>query len=147
MSVFTFDVTSFRLMFPVFEDQNRYPDVRLQMYWTMGTSYIDDNNVNWGAMKGADRLLALNLMTAHLTWLSVLVQEGQTPYVIQGSAIDKINITLTPPPIPNQYRWWLQTTSYGIDLLALLQAKSVGGFLIAGLPETAAFRRVGGVFI
>ena len=141
--ILTFDVTSFRQMFPLFTNPP-FSDAQLQMYWTMGTSYISD--VSYGWLQGVDRQLALNLLTAHLTQLSVVLADNKLPYVIQGSGIDKINVTLTPPKLQNQWRWWLQTTGYGMQLLALLQARSVGGLSVGGLPELAAFRRVGGVF-
>jgi hypothetical protein len=85
-------------------------------------------------------------MTAHLTQLSVQIAAGQTSYLIQGSTIDKITVNLTPPPLPNQFRWWLETTVYGQQLMALLQVRSSGGFYYGGLPEPTAIRKWGGIF-
>lgn len=146
----TFDVTLFRTQFPAFSNATNFPDETLQMYWDMATCYISDTNC--GVLNGNCRQTAINLMTAHLTQISVIIGANPTtsgtPKVVTGSTIDKISVTLTPPPFNNsQYWWWLSTTPYGAQLLALLQAKAIGGMYVGGLPETAAFRRVGGIFI
>ena len=143
-AILTFDVSSFRTQFPAFGSPLGFPDATLQMYWDMGTNFV--SNINAGVLNGAGRQLALNLMTAHLTALSVLIASGQTPVIVQGSTIDKVSVTLTPPPVQSQFRWWLNTTPYGMELLTLLQVRSAGGFYIGGAPELSAFRIVGGGF-
>jgi hypothetical protein len=85
-------------------------------------------------------------MTAHLAAISVLIAAGQIPGLVQNATIDKITVGLTPPPIPNQFQWWLNITPYGQQLLAMLQVNSVGGFYIGGLPERSAIRKVYGIF-
>lgn len=145
MSILIFDVTQFRTLFSAFSNVTLYPDATLQMYWDMGTCYIS-NNGSYGWLTGTCRQQALNLMTAHLTALSGLIASGQTPYLMQSSTIDKITVTLTPPPLKTQWQWWLSTTPYGMQLYALLQVSSVGGWYIGGLPESSAFRKVGGIF-
>lgn len=142
--IFTFDVTKFREMFPEFVNPADYPDARLQMYWDMATCYVSD--VNYGWLSGNCRFTAINLMTAHLTALSVIIAAGQTPGFENQAKIDKITVSLTPPPDQTQYGWWLDTTPYGMQLAALLSAKSVAGFYIGGSPEILAFRKVGGYF-
>lgn len=143
-AIITFDVAIFREQFPAFANETTFPDAMLQMYWDMATCYISDYNCGW--LYGDCRRLAIDLMTAHLTALSVLIAAGQTPGLVQSATIDKVSVSLTPPPIPNQWQWWLALTPYGQQLLALLQVKSVGGFYIGGLPEGGAFRKVGGIF-
>lgn len=86
-------------------------------------------------------------MTAHLTALSDLAAQSQTPGYEQSATIDKVSVSLTPPPNKNQWQFWLNTTPYGMQLLALLQSKSAGGFYIGGLPETAAFKKVAGIYL
>lgn len=142
--IITFDVTAFRLMFPEFADATAYPDAVLQMYWDWATGYVSD--VNYGWLNGANRALALNLLTAHLLQINGVIQSGQVPNLMQTATIDKVSVGLTPPPIPNQWQWWLNQSGYGQSLLALLQVQSVGGFWVGGSPQRAAFRNVGGVF-
>lgn len=129
-TVFEFNVATFRAQFPAFASDTTYPTPLLQGYWDMAIEYISD--VNYGYLRDGSRALALNLMTAHLAALFTLINAGETPGQIQGATVDKVSVTLTPPPNKNQFDWWLGLTSYGAQLLALLQMKSVGGFYITG---------------
>lgn len=97
-------------------------------------------------LEGECRYRALTLLTAHLAALGVLIAAGQVPGLVQTATVDKVSVSLTPPPILTQFQWWLSLTPYGQQLLALLQVASVGGIYIGGLPEISAFRKVGGIF-
>lgn len=144
MPDYVFNVASFRADFPAFASETAYPDATLEMYWDSANCYIA--NQDYGYLRGLCRGDALNLMTAHLVAISSLVASGQTPVILSGATVDKVSVTTTPPPVKNQFQWWLSITPYGQRLLALLQVKGVGGMYIGGLPETAAFRKVYGVF-
>ncbi len=145
MATLTFDVAAFRVQFPAFADETLFPDATLQMYWDNATCYMDDNG-SYGILTGACRQLALNYLTAHLAAISVIIAGGDIPGQVQASTVDKVSVTLTPPENPNQWQWWLGTTPYGQQLLALLQARSAGGWYVGGLPESGAFRKYGGNF-
>lgn len=142
-----FNPTTFRTLFPQFSNVSTYPDLTLQSYFDLATGYVA--NDSYGDMTDAVRTQALNLMTAHLLAVAALIAQnnyqGQVG-VITGANIDNVSITLEPPPQRGQWRWWLNTTPYGGQLAALLDAQSVGGFYVGGLPERLAFRKVGGVF-
>lgn len=140
----TFDVIDFRSLFQAFSNDVVYPDALLQMYWDTAINYIS-NVGNFGSLQGTSRQYALNLMTAHLAQLNVLINSGQTPYVMDNATIDKINIGLLPPPVKSQWQWWLNTTPYGAQLLSLLQTRSAAGFYIGGSPQVAAFRNSAGL--
>ena len=145
MTTHTFDVVAFRSHFPVFASDTKYPDGQLSGYFTMATSYIYP--VDWCLLQGDDLQLALDLMTAHLTWTNKLVGMGMTATgILSGSGIDKVNVSMTPPPATNAWQHWLATTPYGMQLWALLRAKSRGGYTAGKLPERLGFRRVGGGF-
>ena len=143
---FTFDIPAFRISFPQFASEFAYPDATLQMYWDSATCIIQ--NSTWGGfmLHGECRYRALTLLTAHLVALSLLVNAGKVPGLVQGATIDKITVTLTPPPLFSQFEWWLSLTPYGQQLLAILQVSSVGGSYYGGLPERSGFRKIGGVF-
>ena len=144
MALHTFDVDLFREQFPAFSNPVTFPDAQLQMYWDMAVCYINPNDFCY--LTGDCLQLALNLMTAHLTALSVLIADGQNPGFIDSATIDKVSVSLQAPPIGSQWGWWLSSTPYGSQLWALLQAKAVGGYFVGGVPETSAFRRVGGIY-
>lgn len=143
----TFDPAVFRVLFPQFADETAFPDVKLQANFDMATAYVSPDT--YGDMPLAARAQALNLMTAHLLALGVIIAQnnysGQVG-VVSGAGVGDISISLQPPPQRSQWQWWLNTTPYGAQLVGLLDAQSVGGFFVGGLPERAAFRRVGGGF-
>ena len=147
MSTIVFDSATFRLLFAQFADPAAFPDVKLQADFDMATAYVSPDT--YGDMPAPARAQALNLMTAHLLALGVIIAQngyqGQVG-IIQGATVDHVAITLTPPPVKSQWAWWLNTTPYGAQLAGLLDAQSVGGFYVGGLPERAAFRKVGGIF-
>jgi len=128
MSVIVFDVDLFRASFPAFANKQQYPDEVIAGYWDVAAMYISTSN--YGYLQGDARARALNLMAAHLAKLSDMINAGQTPGLVQGSTIDKISVTLTPPPAPDQFTWWLNLTGYGAQLAALLAVKAVGGFYV-----------------
>lgn len=136
----------FRAAFPFFANMTTYPEAVLSMNFTNGTNYI--SNYNYGWLQNGNRQFALYLMTAHLTALNDLIvaNNGAVPMIETQAKIDKIAVTVKPPPETNQWQYWLNLTPWGAMLLAELQVASAGGWLIGGLPERFAFRRVGGGF-
>jgi hypothetical protein len=142
-TAYTFDVAQFRLDYPAFANTTTYPSDTLQLYFDTGTCYIDNND--YGYLAGTCRYRALTLMTAHLATLADMIAAGNTPSLLQSATIDKVNVSLVPPPIESQFQWWLSLTVYGQQLYALLQVKSVGGFFIGGGCVRGAFRG-GGVY-
>lgn len=143
MTIITYDDAYFREVFPQFVSTVTYPEARIQINWDMAINFISDENggAYCGRMNLNQQKLAINYMTAHLLALSTLVTSGQTPGVLQGATIDKISVTYMPPPVKDEWRWWLSQTPYGQQLLALLSTLAVGGFYYGGSPELAAFRR------
>jgi hypothetical protein len=150
-AMITLDIAAFRLLFPAFADDTAFPDVKIEANFDMGTAFVSPDvcgGINDMPVKA--RTQALNLMTAHLLALGVIIaQDGNqgTPGITLSATIDRIAVTLAQPPYgTSEWRYWLNLTPYGAQLLALLSAQSAGGFYIGGLPERAAFRRVGGGF-
>lgn len=144
MADITFDIAAFRANFPAFASETAYPDETLQSFWDAATCYI--SATNYGYLNGDCRARALMLMTAHLIEISNLAKSGQATGVITSSTIDKISVAMQAPPSTNAWQYWLSITPYGMQLRALLEAKSVGGFYIGGSPERSAFRKVYGCF-
>lgn len=147
MAEHTFDVATFRLLFPAFANPTLFPDLYLDAQWTAATGYI--GSYDGCLLAGARLQQALNLMTAHLVQLNVIIANGgQTPTVgvLQSATVDKVTVSNVPPPATNGWKYWLATTPYGLQLWALLQMASAGGLYIGGSTERRAFRKAGGRF-
>lgn len=149
-TIIAYNDANFKALFP---EYGNYAEAALSQYWTFATGYISDQNGGCyvGGMSLAQQTQALNLMTAHLVYLAGLISKGglqatgQVPGVVTGATIDKISVTLQPPPEVNQWQWWLNQTPYGQQLLALLQVVAVGGFYGSGAPPGRAGFRFSGV--
>lgn len=135
---FTLDIPAFRLAYPAFANDTAFPDDTLLRYFSTAGAYIANQNYGW--LVDDARYLALTLMTAHLAALSVMIASGDTPGLMQGATIDKVSVTLTPPPVKTQFGWWLSLTPYGAQLYALLKLHSAGGFFVGGSATRAGLR-------
>jgi len=145
----TLNIADFRAQTPQFADTTKYPDSTLQLQFDIATSYVTADT--YGDMSEAVRTHAIYLTMAHLLALGVIIAQnvaggGGQVGIVQSATIGSVSVTMQPPPIRGQWRWWLNTTPYGAQLVALLEMQSAGGFFVGGLPERAAFRKVGGVF-
>lgn len=140
----TLNIATFRTLFPLYASTTLYPDAIVTMNWDTSTLYISDTD--YGILNDGARERAIYLMTAHLFFITGIINSGQIPSMVSQSSIDKISVTLTPPPIKSQYQWWLSLSPYGQQLLALIMSRAVGGFSVGGRNELSAFRKAGGVF-
>ena len=129
--ILTLNYPLFQQQIPLYSNATLYPESLVQIYWDAAINYVSDVG-NFGAIQGTARQYALNLMTAHLIFVANLAASQQVPALMESATIDKVSIKLTPPPIPNQWQWWLNQSPYGQLLLAQLQAQSVGGFYASG---------------
>ena len=88
------------------------------------------------------------LATAHMLALRNAAASGNTqPGLLTGATVGGVSVSYQAPATgTSAYRFWLAGSPYGIELMALLKGGSVGGVLVGGYPERAAFRRVGGGF-
>ena len=141
MATINYSDSAFRGLFPAFANTVTYPAATIQAYWNSATAYISNQYGGYySSMSVAQQTQALNLMTAHLACLAGMIAAGNTPGITVGATIDKISVTLEPPPAPNQWQYWLQTTPYGQQLLALLQVAAVGGlYASSAVPGRAGF--------
>lgn len=150
MAAITFDAALFRKQIPAYADPDKYPDSVIESWWEQAACYISTEDYGW--LNGNSRALAINLMTAHLMTLGAAASVGATRVagaggIVTGATIDKVSVTLAAPPTAtDEFNYWLSLTPFGVRLLALLQAKAVGGFYVGLYPELSAFRKVGGRF-
>lgn len=137
-TVVVFDPALFRAQYPLFSNTTTYPDSVLQMNFDLATCYISP--VICGNL-GACRQSALYALTAHITGLNDVINKRGTKaqtFILQGASIDKIQIQTTPQPGLNGFTYWLGQTPWGIQVRAMLSARSVGGYYIGGSPQRGA---------
>lgn len=143
----TYNDQAFRTLFQSYASPTLFPDTLIQAYWDTASNYINPNFYNViGGFTLAQQTQCLNLMTAHLLYLFSQINKGKTPGIVTQATIDKINVTIQPPPETNQWQWWLNQSPYGQQLLALLQVVAVGGMYINGAPPGRAGFRFSGVW-
>lgn len=143
MTTIHFSATTFRTLYPPYANGTVYTDSLLQIFWDTATAFISDKTGGCYAlgMSTPQRVLSLNLMTAHLLYLNGLIGKGETPGITTGATIDKISVQFQPPPEGNNWQYWLNQSPYGQQLLALLQLAGVGGFYYGGFPTVGTIRR------
>lgn len=140
-----FDPDAFRVAYPPFASGAEFPNALLQGYFDTSAVFMG-KRLGVNCFVNNDRLvLALNLMTAHFAEIGNQIKQGNSPGIVTNATVDKVSVTLEPPPLENQFAWWCNQTPYGAQLYALLSVASVGGTYVGARPELAAFRRGGGL--
>lgn len=131
---------SFRSLFPAYANTVQYNSGTVQAFWDTATAYVGDMYSRSWVMSQAQQTLAINQMTAHLLYLNDQIVAGNTPGVMTNATIDKVSVTLQPPPEKNQWQWYLNQSPYGQQLLSLLQVAAVGGFYASSaVPGRSGF--------
>jgi Protein of unknown function (DUF4054) len=136
---FAYNDAAFRILFPALANTSVYPAATLSAYFTQAGLYVANTNFGFLAWAGAT-LPALNLLTAHLAYLGNQIAQGQTNGITIAASIDKISTQMQQAVLKNQWQYWLASSPYGQQLLALLQVQSVGGFSVPGSIGRAGFR-------
>lgn len=136
---YTLNIEQFRAAFPAFNNANTYSEPMLQMYYDTAGLYINNTAYGFLSQAGATQF-SLYLLMAHLLQLGNQIAAGAGGGITISATIDKISTALQQVPLKNQWQYWLASTPYGAQLLALLQVKSVGGFYVPGGAGRAGFK-------
>jgi hypothetical protein len=136
---FFYNDATFRAAFPAFGNALVFPTPVLEMYYDTAGLFVANSNYGFLAQAGATPY-CLYLMTAHLAQIGSQVAQGENSDVPISATIDKISVSVQAVALKNQWQYWLNSTEYGKQLLALLQAQSVGGFYSPGGLGRAGFK-------
>lgn len=137
------DIAAFRVNFPAFADEVKYPDAMLNAQYAIGKCYIADNDCT---LPEACREYALQLMLAHLLYIQDSIASGKPTQIVTSATEGSVSVSLSEPPNDDTWSYWLSSTPYGIQVLAMLSAASVGGFYVGGSEERRGFRKINGGF-
>jgi hypothetical protein len=145
VALHTFNYSEFVLQFPAYATAP--PESQLQAYFALATNFVNPND-NWcGGLNDGSLDYALNCLVAHYAYINDLISMGQNSVIVTSSTVDKVSVSLLAPPVKDFFQYWLATSPYGKQLLALLRVKAAGGWYVSkGLTERRAFRKVGGTF-
>ncbi len=145
MATHTFNYPAFQAQFPAYASAP--VESVLEVYFGLATGFINPND-NWcGTLNGSTLDYALNCIVAHYCFINDLIAMGTDTVVVTGSSIDKVSVTLLAPPVKDFFQYWLSTSPYGKQVLALLTAASVGGWYVSkGIGERKAVRKAYGTF-
>ncbi len=143
MATIDLDIDSFRTNFDNYSSEDDYSDTLLNTQYEFGKCYIADNDCTLGE---TCREYALQLMLAHLLFIRDQTNSGNTARVITSATEGKVSVSLAEPPSPDNWYYWLNTSPYGTQIIAMLEAESAGGFYVGGMPERKGFRKIGGRF-
>lgn len=136
-----FDIAAFRAAFPQFASVVLYPDATIQAAADSTSCLLGINGC------GCDTL-SWQLMVAHLLVIGTRAASGNggSGGIVTSASIDRVSVGLSNLMANDPYTFWLSSTPYGVQLLAMLTRCSSGGIYVGGRAERSAFRSVGGRF-
>ncbi len=103
----------------------------IELYLIRAKCYVSEKD--YGNLSAEERKLAIYLLTAHLLTLKKKIEKGQiNPGFTSSANIDKVRVSMVPPPSLGAFEFWLNQTPYGGELLALLYAKTPTPLLLGG---------------
>lgn len=143
MATIDLDIAAFRVNFPPYESVTDYPDMRLNAQYEIGKCYVADNDCT---LAESCREYALQLILAHLLYIQDQINSGNRNAIITSATEGSVSVSLAQPPSSDNWNYWLNTSPYGMQLLAMLEAASVGGFYVGGSEERRGFRKINGGF-
>lgn len=131
-----FTVEHFIYDFPEFAT---IPSHTLDLFLLRTKAYISTEN--YGVIQGDARLLACELMMAHLLTIhNRIVNDNQTQAVsVSSASIQNVSVSLAPPANRTQFEFWLNLTVYGTELWSLLTTKTPCGIYVQGTPQRVLF--------
>lgn len=137
MAEVNLSVAEFRQRFPAFSNTTKYTDAFLLSCLETAKLYISpEKNC---LVKDEQLKQLIYLMTAHLAEINYSLMNGKSSSIgggqISSAHIDDVSVTKAIPNNKTELDYWLNTTAYGMQLLAVLSMLSGIGFYIGGQQE------------
>lgn len=134
--------TSFRQMFRAFADVGDYPDIAVNTFITLGTSFLTGSATYGAARWGANVDYATGLFVAHHLVLDrrdeLTAANGGVPGEVKGpasaKAVDKVSASYDTKAVTFENEAFWNQSRYGVQLLQLALMAGAGGIQL-GLPS------------
>ncbi|MDR0805950.1 MAG: DUF4054 domain-containing protein [Enterobacteriaceae bacterium] len=137
MDMNTFPLTSFRTLYPEFNDVEN--DV-IYIFAEKAKCYLT-------TCRGVCTNQLWLLVVAHLLYLRKQQAEGNAQTgAIASASIDKVSVSFVAPQSSTDTAHWFNLSPYGMEYLALIHRCGSSPFYVGSMPERSAFRSVGGRF-
>ena len=117
----SFDVAVFKTAFPEFASVS---DVKITAASERAELYLSANC-------NKSRLLAWQLLTAHILTLSKKATDGEIAGVLSSASESSVSVSFAAQDVSGN-RYWYSQTPYGQEYLVLLKRCNIGGRYIAG---------------
>lgn len=135
MATITVSVSEFRQLFPVFSNTTKYPDTLVQI--TLDTAIVYIPNQTNEFVKETVIKQMIYLLTAHMLVQNTAASAGNAlgGGVVQSAHIDGVSVTKMTPPARTAFAYWLSSSAFGLQLLALLKMQATVGIYFGGTKE------------
>jgi hypothetical protein len=143
MITIAFDAAIFRIQIPVYADVLLYPDTMIQSWWDIATDYV--STTDYGYLSGNSRVLAINLLAAHLMFTDQNPSGGGSG-ILTSASEGSVSVSMHVYTTKSLFLQWLLSSPYGRQLAALLTAKAAGGIYAGGDSFQGVIRDRGGRF-
>lgn len=109
MSVVTFDIDEFRMIYPSFEDATKFTDTMLKGCFNRAEMYV--NNTSCSVINNVTtRKIMLYMLTAHITTLTIQSTNGDWYAGVISSATEgSTSIGLVTPNVTKRNAWYMKT--------------------------------------
>ena len=135
MAKVSVNIAEFRYRFPAFSDVTKYSDDCVQMMLDTAQLYIspEENCL----VKPEQQKQMIYLMTAHLTDINKQLADGNSGAggQVASASVGGVSVSNAIPNNRTDFEYFLNSTGYGKQLLALLGMLSAVGLYIGGQKE------------
>ena len=135
MASVSVNIAEFRHKFPAFSDTTKYSDDFVQMMLDTAQLYIspEENCL----VKPEIQKQMIYLMTAHLLEVNSKLANGDSTAggQVASASVGGVSVSRAIPNNKSELDYFLNSTGYGIQLLALLSMLSAVGLYIGGQKE------------
>lgn len=131
-------ISQFREDFTEFASTQTYTDAFLNRMLRTAKAFISTENFR---IEPDVRVLLIELMMGHLITLATTNPDGIGASMAEeaseelSASVGSVSVTKAHPVVNDSFEFWIQTTGYGQQFLAILTAQNPTGVFYYGIPN------------